>query len=57
MRHIIALLVAASVFAAASAYAQLTTLKVGGPISHGPPPACDGTIDLSTGCTQPMLGH
>jgi hypothetical protein len=21
-----------------------------------PPPTCDGTIDLSTGCVQPMLG-
>ncbi len=21
-----------------------------------PPPACDGTIDLSSGCMQPMLG-
>lgn len=24
--------------------------------SSGPPPTCDGTIDLSKGCTQPMLG-
>lgn len=21
----------------------------------GPPPTCDGTIDLSTGCVQPMF--
>lgn len=24
--------------------------------SSGPPPTCNGTIDLSTGCTQSMLG-
>lgn len=32
-------------------------MGLGGTSSTGvAPPTCDGTIDLSTGCVQPMLG-
>lgn len=33
-----------------------TGYQAGTPISPPPPGTCNGTIDLSTGCMQPMLG-
>lgn len=56
MRYFSIALGVAMLIAAGTAYAQLTQTgagKVAG--GGGPPSACDGTIDLSTGCVQPML--
>lgn len=65
MRWIIPLLL---VLAATTAVAQFTNPAIGpgsigriGPSQSSsssvtPPPSCTGTIDLSTGCVQPMLG-
>lgn len=42
---------------AAQAYAQLAQTGAGStPGGSGPPPTCDGSIDLSKGCALPMLG-
>lgn len=45
-----------TIAAGAVAWANIPLLGVGTGGSAAPPSSCDGTIDLSTGCVQPMLG-
>lgn len=39
------------------AKAQLPLTGAGSVAGGGAPSVCTGTIDLSTGCVQPMLGY
>lgn len=46
----------AMIFPTAEGQSQLTTTFAGGKGGGaGPPPTCNGTLDLSSGCAQPML--
>ena len=56
MRPLIVILIVLAMLGAAQAQLLfgVTTSATGG--GSPTPPSCTGTIDLSTGCTQPMLG-
>jgi hypothetical protein len=54
LKLLIAGLVLLALSAAASA--QFMTLHAGSAANGGSVSSCTGTVDLSTGCAQPMLG-
>jgi hypothetical protein len=56
MKKIILALMLISVGIAAAYAGNFQLLHVGSSGGSGVAPTCNGTIDLSTGCAQPMLG-
>jgi hypothetical protein len=56
MKKIIFALILVSVGIATAYAGNFQLLHVGSTGGSGVAPTCNGTIDLSTGCVQPMLG-